>query len=379
MALLTSWMATQPAAASQRVFVSSTSSLGDLGGIAGADATCQQLAAAEGLGGVWGAWLSDATTDAIDRLYGEGPFVLVGTGAVVAATRAELTSGTLQSPIDRSEAGVFTSGAVWTGTDSDGTRADSGNFCDGWSDATSASFGQTGSTSGTNSFWTNGNQVFCDVSSVPVRIFCFEQDFESASPQQVFVSSTSSLGDLGGLAGADASCQQLAASAGLGGSWVAWLSDAATDAIDRLHGDGPFVTVGTGAVVAIDRADLTSGILRSRIDRTETGALGNSSVWTGTDIDGTRADSGNFCDAWTNATSSFFGQTGSSQRTNASWTEANQVFCDSDTIPKGLFCFQQAPQTVPSMSAIALGVTVGLLMLSGVGLRACRSMLRERR
>jgi hypothetical protein len=156
-----------------------------------------------------------------------------------------------------------------------------------------------------------------------VRIFCFEQAFGSESPQQVFVSSTWSLGDLGGLASAAVSCQQLATSAGLGRSSVAWLSDASTDAIDRLHGDGPFVAVGSGAVVAIDRADLTSGLLRSRIDRTDTGALGNASGWTGTDTDGTRADSGNFRDGWTNATRSFFGQTGSSQRTNGSWTDAN--------------------------------------------------------
>lgn len=162
-----------PAAATpQRVFVSSSTSSGNLGGLAGADATCQELADAQSLGGRWIAWLSDENTDAIDRLAGNGPFLLIGSGALIAASRSELTSGTLQNSISRNEAGAFTAGATWTGTNADGTRGS--NFCDNWTDGTNSSFGQTGSADQTDAEWTDANQVFCGVDA-PVRIYCFEQ------------------------------------------------------------------------------------------------------------------------------------------------------------------------------------------------------------
>src|SRR5437879_12668371 len=52
-----------------------------------------------------------------------------------------------------------------------------------------------------------------------------------------FVSSmTYAPGALGGPAGADAACNQLAASAGRSGSFVAWISTNTTNAIDRIAG-----------------------------------------------------------------------------------------------------------------------------------------------
>ena len=362
------WVSLSPAVASQRVFVSSTSSLGDLGGLEGADATCQQRADAASLGGIWTAWLSDEGVDAVDRLSGNGPFVLVGSNETIATNKAELVSGAIQNPINRSESGALTNGGVWTGTDSDGTKADSGNFCDGWTNATNAFFGQTGSASSTNAFWTNGNQVFCDVDAAPVRLFCFEQ-----SAQRVFVSSTSSLGDLGGLEGADATCQQRADAASLGGIWTAWLSDEGVDAVDRLSGNGPFVLVGSNETIATNKAELVSGAIQNPINRSESGALTNGGVWTGTDSDGTKADSGNFCDGWTNATNAFFGQTGSASSTNAFWTNGNQVFCDVDAAPVRLFCFEQGPRIVPAMKPMARTLVGMLMLLLGIWVSAKHS------
>ncbi len=166
-----------PATAAQRVFVSSTTSAGNLGGLDGADATCQQLANAEGLGGLWVAWLSIANVDAIDRLKGNGPFVLVGTNEVVATSRAQLTSGNLQNDIERTESGTQVPASVWTGTDPDGTAAASNSFCSGWTDATNGSFGQTGFTQETDADWTNANQIFCNLDA---RLYCFEQAASAA-------------------------------------------------------------------------------------------------------------------------------------------------------------------------------------------------------
>ena len=57
-----------PTPAPKRVFVTSTTYKGNLGGLAGADAKCQTRANAASLGGTWKAWLSDSTTSAASRL-----------------------------------------------------------------------------------------------------------------------------------------------------------------------------------------------------------------------------------------------------------------------------------------------------------------------
>ena len=48
------------------------------------------------------------------------------------------------------------------------------------------------------------------------------------------MTSSSWNGNLGGLSGADAKCQQAANATGLGGTWVAWLSDSTHNAKDRI-------------------------------------------------------------------------------------------------------------------------------------------------
>jgi hypothetical protein len=64
-------------------------------------------------------------------------------------------------------------------------------------------------------------------------------------------------GDLGGLQGADAHCQSLADSAGLGDkTWRAYLSTSTVDARDRI-GDGPWYNV-DGVLIAEDVDDLHS-------------------------------------------------------------------------------------------------------------------------
>ncbi|WP_437797806.1 hypothetical protein [Sorangium sp. So ce693] len=75
-----------PGTSSLGFFVSTPSdSGGDLGGIAGADATCQALAAEVGAGGrTWRAYLSTSTENARDRI-GKGPWVNAK-GVTVAAS-----------------------------------------------------------------------------------------------------------------------------------------------------------------------------------------------------------------------------------------------------------------------------------------------------
>jgi hypothetical protein len=126
-------------------------------------------------------------------------------------------------------------------------------------------------------------------------------------------------GDLGGLAGADAHCQRLAAAVGAGGkTWRAYLSTnqaaqgGAVNARDRI-GNGPWQNA-KGVVIATSVADLHSA--NNKIGRAtaynEKGALvkmrgdtpNQHDMLTGSDLEG-RAFPGNLnltCNNWTSST-----------------------------------------------------------------------------
>ena len=101
------------------------------------------------------------------------------------------------------------------------------------------------------------------LSSAPV----LAQDQEPKPPLGFFVTSTMHSGDLGGLAGADAECQRLAATVRAGGrTWRAYLSthgsqsQAAVNARDRI-GNGPWYNA-NGVMIAGSLADLHGDIQR---------------------------------------------------------------------------------------------------------------------
>ena len=128
--------------ATKLVFVSSERFTGDLGGLAGADAHCQSLAAAAGKAGVFAAWLSTLTVPAWRRLsHATVPYVLAS-GAVVANDWRDFTSGTLRHVIDETEGDAPPPNAIsacnplvfWTATDERGAETGSDD-CNGWSDA----------------------------------------------------------------------------------------------------------------------------------------------------------------------------------------------------------------------------------------------------
>ncbi len=109
-----------------------------------------------------------------------------------------------------------------------------------------------------------------------------------------FVTSHVYSANLGGLSGADATCQAHAETAGLPGVYKAWLSDSMTSAADRLsHATVPYSLV-DGTLIANDWSALTSGHLVHSIDLSETrgpapGVRINpdpATVWTGTDPSG---------------------------------------------------------------------------------------------
>jgi hypothetical protein len=165
----------------------------------------------------------------------------------------------------------------------------------------------------------------------------------AGGPCHVFLSSIRFNGALGGLSGADAKCQKLADSAGLAGTYKAWLSDNSSSPISRfVPSSGPYRLV-NGTTVATSFADLTDGALLAPIDVTETGGRVDDTfqTWTRTKSDGSGDKSDNHdCVNWTaNTNANFGGCIGNVARSDAGWTDSFGGFpCNARL---HLYCFQQ--------------------------------------
>jgi hypothetical protein len=185
-----------------------------------------------------------------------------------------------------------------------------------------------------------------------------------------FVSSATSVtGNLGGLTGADATCQRLAAAVGLGSlTWRAYLSverDSAnnnqpTNARDRI-GSGPWYNANL-EVVADSVADLHARSGDAALFVDERGRRINGQwtgspspvehdILTGSNADGTLAR-GLTCVDWTSDSTSAIGQVGHSdgmgpQQSTApplnSWNSAHANQNCANTAPRGgagrIYCF----------------------------------------
>ena len=180
---------------------------------------------------------------------------------------------------------------------------------------------------------------------------------ESQPPMGFFVTSTTHSGDLGGLAGADAECQSLAAAVGAGNrTWRAYLSTQGTqstpsvNARDRI-GSGPWFNA-TGTMVAGSLADLHGDVQRDtnlinvRTALTEGGDLVNGfgraagtpqehDMLTGSDSHG-RAFPGGMsnqaddrtCNNWTSDSADAHGMIGHHDRMsgwNTSWNSSHST------------------------------------------------------
>lgn len=147
-----------PGTSSLGFFVSTPSdSGGDLGGIAGADATCQALAAEVGAGGrTWRAYLSTSTENARDRI-GKGPWVNAKGVTVAASVEAlhALPGGNPELFVDHE--GNRINGQwqgspspiehdILTGSAADGTAM--GANCNDWTSSTATPGPQVGHSDG---------------------------------------------------------------------------------------------------------------------------------------------------------------------------------------------------------------------------------------
>ena len=170
----------------------------------------------------------------------------------------------------------------------------------------------------------------------------------------VFLTSDEHAANLGGLEGADAICQGKARSAGLQGTFKAWLSDSNTSAAQRLtHSAVPYIDT-RNQVIANDWEDLTNGSLQRAITVDQTGFDWDSdashcgafiwlaAVWTGTATDGSSKPP--FCSDWTSTADieTDSAHVGHYCYASEAWTDQTggdtTKGCSAET---SLYCFQQ--------------------------------------
>ncbi|HYC57722.1 MAG TPA: hypothetical protein VEL28_22545 [Candidatus Binatia bacterium] len=152
---------------------------------------------------------------------------------------------------------------------------------------------------------------------------------------RVFVTSTAYDSNLGGLAGADAKCATRASSAGLGGTWVAWLSTTTVNAIDRIN-DYVYVNMLDQTVFANKGQLTTNGAISNPIQYDENAALSVANVWTATSRYGQKAPIVT-CQDWAGYSGS--GSTGTSSRKDSGWSAAGSLPCGGNF--GRLYCFEQ--------------------------------------
>lgn len=145
---------------------------GNIGGVAGADAHCQNEASQAGLSGVFKAWLSTAASPAAARLTHSGVPYQRRDGVRVAFNYTDLTNGTIETGIHVTAVGTDLSltTSAWTGTLFNGNAATQN--CNNWTDASAGLSGLNGIAGGIDGTWTNNGVASC---SAFRRLYCFQQ------------------------------------------------------------------------------------------------------------------------------------------------------------------------------------------------------------
>lgn len=355
----------------RRMFISSDSHNGDLGGIPGADNKCQVRADSENLGGTWIAWVSTTLSDAKDRV---GNYLWTQlNGVIVARNNADLTDGTIENPITIDETGATGSDFVWTGTENNGTYNSSN--CSDWSSSDAGGNGYLGQLVNTSS-WSADQTATCNTLH---PLLCINTNLNTPTPTvtptvtltgtptstPTLVSSTFRMClsarehdfNFGGLAGADRFCQSDAEEAGLTGIWKAFMSDSEHDAKDRID-DNWWVSCNNETKIAGSLSDLLDGELDHGVTMDLSGrVLPSQKVFTGSTSAGVRTGGTfkNYCGNWgSQGPSPFSGaELGISGATNSTWAQSTFLPC---TESRRIYCVEvdhntptPTPTALPAM------------------------------
>ncbi len=190
----------------------------------------------------------------------------------------------------------------------------------------------------------------------------------TGQPNLVFVTSNSvPVGSLGGIAGADAMCAARARDAGLPGTYVAWLSDSDTNAVDRLAGARGWLRV-DGLVFADRVEDIVEGNIFNPIYVDESGSPVDSNVVTGTEPDGTAAPQ--TCADWTDESSAESFRRGESHHVHPDWTSRSNIVCSQNA---RVYCFgidENTPVPPPASQTGRIAFATAQVIASEGGLQA---------
>jgi hypothetical protein len=153
------------------VFATSTTYDGNLGGVAGADAKCAARATAAGLTGAYKAWLAaGSSSPATTFIRSPLGYVRVD-GVKIADDWADLTDGTLDAGISKTESNGSPYFAVWTNVKVDGTAEQVGSYnCNDF--AATGDSAYVGNAYQASSSWTIQGSDACTTTKT---IYCFQQ------------------------------------------------------------------------------------------------------------------------------------------------------------------------------------------------------------
>jgi hypothetical protein len=287
------------------VFVTSTTTQGNLGGLPAGDAICQARAAAGGLpSGSYVAWLSTLTVDARTRLGSARGFVRTDGRAFGDAITDFLDFNRVLNTIRTDETGAFVApDDVWTGTNSVGTVSTLN--CADWTSNSPSIFGTAGSAQGGPISWTSYAFPAC---STPAHLYCFRKDLNlpivpPAPPGRVAFLTTGTFTPGGGLAAADALCA--AEQGAFPGTYRAYLATTTATAASRVNLNGPAYArvdhqlVG-GAAELGQFSSLESGVWQATNTTYVSGVvLSARAAWSGASSPNGLGTAASTCDDWT--------------------------------------------------------------------------------
>jgi hypothetical protein len=280
------------------MFLSSETTAGDFGGVANADATCGRLAGAVGLDGTWMALLSQSTSSVRSRLLASNArgFLRMDGQAVADTVTDLLDNHATWYPIRFDETGRdAVEASYWTGSNSDGTTADSGTLCSSWSSKNLE--GQTGGPAGGPLL-----SHFLEPCAAKHPFLCAEVDryFEGNTPTvasgaKIWITK-GSFDTTAGIGAADMLCQNdrplgVSTARALLATTTQRPSDVLLPGRSYVRVDG--VPIGTGQDI-IDGKQLSAPRVQS--DGTFTSAI---TVWTGsTGVNSVARTGDESCDNW---------------------------------------------------------------------------------
>lgn len=321
-------------------FVTSTTHTGNLGGLSGADEICNQLAADAGLPGTYVAWLSDSSTNAIDRL-GNANGWLRTDGRIFARSREALANPKqIVHPLILDENQEPVDSYVFTGTEKDGTRSE--NSCSDWtSEASDEGAVMVGKTAYVGDQWTGPLTVWC---SMAHPIYCLGIDHDRPIPMPkvegriAFSTRRKFLADQG-IDAADEICAREAEEAGLEGTFKALLGTTTFSPISRFSLDGDTwvrpdgVPIWDNAADALEFPPVAPLLIDAFGEISEPGV----SVWLGApSLDSVGTDT---CEDWSSAEAELHAVRAQKGTAGPHWIQYRPNRCDFQNA--ALICLQE--------------------------------------